>query len=367
MVEAAKSGHPGAPLGQAPLAYWLWTRHLRFDPAAPDWPDRDRFVLSCGHASALLYGLLHLAGYDLPLAELERFRQLGSKTPGHPELGLTPRGRDHDRPARPGARQRRRDGDRAAPCSPPASTGPACRCSTHRIWVIASDGDLMEGDRQRGRRRSPATCGWAASRSSTTTTASRSTARPTSRSPRTSSAVSRAYGWHIARGRGRQRSRRPRPACSMRPPPRRRAADAGAWCARTSATAARKQDTRRGPRLAARRRGRPGHRRARSAGPRTPASSSPRQARGPFREAAAQRRRGARRAGASAWRAIATTHAELAAELERRLARRLPEGWSEALPRLRRGRTRWPPGRRRAKCSTPWPRGSPSSSAARRT
>jgi transketolase len=90
MVEKAKSGHPGAPLGQAPMAYLLWTRYLRHDPADPLWPNRDRFILSCGHASALLYGLLHLAGYDLPLAELERFRQLGSKTPGHPEFGHTP-------------------------------------------------------------------------------------------------------------------------------------------------------------------------------------------------------------------------------------------------------------------------------------
>ena len=69
MVERARSGHPGAPMGQAPMAYRLWTRHLRYDPAHPDWPNRDRFVLSCGHASALIYGLLHLAGYDLPIEE----------------------------------------------------------------------------------------------------------------------------------------------------------------------------------------------------------------------------------------------------------------------------------------------------------
>jgi transketolase len=90
MVEKANSGHPGAPMGLAPLAYVLWSRHLRHNPENPEWPDRDRFVLSCGHASALLYGLLHLAGYDLPMEELQRFRQLGSKTPGHPEFGLTP-------------------------------------------------------------------------------------------------------------------------------------------------------------------------------------------------------------------------------------------------------------------------------------
>ena len=89
MVEAAKSGHPGAPLGQAPLAHLLFTRQMRFDPAAPQWPNRDRFVLSCGHASALIYAQLHLAGYDLPLEELKNFRQLHSKTPGHPEYGHT--------------------------------------------------------------------------------------------------------------------------------------------------------------------------------------------------------------------------------------------------------------------------------------
>ena len=89
-VQAANSGHPGAPMGAAPLAYALWTRFLRHNPADPDWPDRDRFVLSAGHASMLLYALLHLTGYDLPLDELRRFRQWGSRTPGHPERGITP-------------------------------------------------------------------------------------------------------------------------------------------------------------------------------------------------------------------------------------------------------------------------------------
>jgi transketolase len=89
MVEAAKSGHPGAPLGLADAVTVLWRRHLRHHPGNPAWPDRDRFVLSNGHASALLYALLHLSGYDLPVAELKRFRQLHSKTPGHPELGVT--------------------------------------------------------------------------------------------------------------------------------------------------------------------------------------------------------------------------------------------------------------------------------------
>ena len=89
-VQAAKSGHPGAPMGMAEMGVALWQRHLRHDPADPHWPDRDRFVLSNGHASMFLYALLHLTGYDLPMAELRRFRQLGSKTPGHPEVDVTP-------------------------------------------------------------------------------------------------------------------------------------------------------------------------------------------------------------------------------------------------------------------------------------
>src|SRR5258708_6045367 len=89
-VQAANSGHPGMPMGMAEIALALWGRHLRHNPANPNWPDRDRFVLSNGHGSMLLYALLHLTGYDLPLDELRRFRQLHSKTPGHPELGVTP-------------------------------------------------------------------------------------------------------------------------------------------------------------------------------------------------------------------------------------------------------------------------------------
>jgi transketolase len=89
-VQQANSGHPGLPLGAAPMAYVLWTRYLRHNPANPSWPDRDRFVLSAGHGSMLLYSLLYLAGYDLSLDELKRFRQWGSRAPGHPERGLTP-------------------------------------------------------------------------------------------------------------------------------------------------------------------------------------------------------------------------------------------------------------------------------------
>ena len=144
MVEAAKSGHPGAPLGLAPLACALWTHHLRFDPSDPAWPDRDRFVLSCGHASALLYGLLHLAGYDLPLDELRRFRQLGSKTPGHPEYGHTAGVETTTGPLGQGVA--------TAVGMAIARRHLAARFDrddfplfAHRIWTLASDGDLMEG------------------------------------------------------------------------------------------------------------------------------------------------------------------------------------------------------------------------------
>ncbi|MGH8527591.1 MAG: transketolase, partial [Gammaproteobacteria bacterium] len=89
-VEKAKSGHPGAPMGLAPTAYVLWMRFLKYNPRNPLWPDRDRFVLSAGHGSMLLYSMLHLTGYDLPLEEIQRFRQWESRTPGHPERGITP-------------------------------------------------------------------------------------------------------------------------------------------------------------------------------------------------------------------------------------------------------------------------------------
>jgi len=89
-VQKADSGHPGLPLGAAPMAYIVWTRFLQHNPANPHWFDRDRFVLSAGHGSMLLYSLLYLTGYDLSLEELKQFRQWDSRTPGHPERGLTP-------------------------------------------------------------------------------------------------------------------------------------------------------------------------------------------------------------------------------------------------------------------------------------
>ena len=89
-VQAANSGHPGAPMGMAEIGVALWARHLKHNPANPHWADRDRFVLSNGHGSMLIYALLHLTGYELPIEELKAFRQLHSKTPGHPEVGITP-------------------------------------------------------------------------------------------------------------------------------------------------------------------------------------------------------------------------------------------------------------------------------------
>ena len=88
-VQKANSGHPGAPMGMAPMAYTLWTRFLRHSPSEPTWPNRDRFLLSAGHASMLLYSLLYLTGYGLRIEDLESFRQWGSLTPGHPEHGHT--------------------------------------------------------------------------------------------------------------------------------------------------------------------------------------------------------------------------------------------------------------------------------------
>ncbi|TMD32706.1 MAG: transketolase [Chloroflexi bacterium] len=143
-VQKANSGHPGAPMGAAPMAYVVWTRFLRHAPTQPGWPDRDRFVLSAGHASMLLYSLLHLTGYDLPLEELEQFRQWGSRTPGHPEYGLTPGVEATTGPLGQGfangvgmAIAERR---LAAEFNRPDHA-----IVDHRVYGICSDGDLQEG------------------------------------------------------------------------------------------------------------------------------------------------------------------------------------------------------------------------------
>ncbi len=143
-VEQAKSGHPGLPLGAAPMAYVLWDRHLRHNPRNPNWWNRDRFVLSAGHGSALLYALLHLTGYDLSMDDLRRFRQWGSRAPGHPELHVTPGVEVTTGPLGQGfamgvglalaerylSRRYNVDGE-----------GPV----DHRTYGLVSDGDLMEG------------------------------------------------------------------------------------------------------------------------------------------------------------------------------------------------------------------------------
>ncbi|HYV86102.1 MAG TPA: transketolase [Patescibacteria group bacterium] len=143
-VEQAKSGHPGLPMGAADYAYLLWTRHLRFDPARPDWPDRDRFVLSAGHGSMLLYALLHLSGYDLSLDEIRRFRQWESHTPGHPEHGCAPGVETTTGPLGQGVGNSVGMAIAARMMADRFNT-PDQRIVDHRVWAIASDGDMMEG------------------------------------------------------------------------------------------------------------------------------------------------------------------------------------------------------------------------------
>ena len=143
-VQAAESGHPGTPMALAPLAYALYTRHMKHNPADPAWPDRDRFVLSAGHASMLLYASLHLAGYDLPLDEIRRFRQWGSKTPGHPEVGHTPGVETTTGPLGQGIANA--VGMAVAERSLAATFNrDGHTILDHATWFIAGDGDLMEG------------------------------------------------------------------------------------------------------------------------------------------------------------------------------------------------------------------------------
>jgi transketolase len=143
-VQKANSGHPGAPMGLAPSAYVLWTRFLRHNPRNPLWPDRDRFVLSAGHGSMLLYSMLHLTGYDLPLEEIKRFRQWGSRTPGHPERELTPGVETTTGPLGQGF------GNGVGIAIAEAYLAarynrPQFEIANHFTYAIVSDGDLMEG------------------------------------------------------------------------------------------------------------------------------------------------------------------------------------------------------------------------------
>ena len=140
-VEQAQSGHPGTPMEAAPIAYLLYMRHLRHHPVNPDWPGRDRFILSCGHASALIYSMLHLTGYDLSLEEVKNFRQFGSKTAGHPEFGHVPGVETTTGPL----------GQGVSVAAGMAMGGQYlaeqvdAELFDYRTWVLCSDGDLMEG------------------------------------------------------------------------------------------------------------------------------------------------------------------------------------------------------------------------------
>ena len=143
-VQKANSGHPGMPMGAASMAYVLWTKHLKYNPSDPKWPDRDRFILSAGHGSMLLYALLHLTGYDLPLSELQSFRQWGSKTAGHPESHITPGVEVTTGPLGQGI------SNAVGMALAEAHLGARFNRHNHTIvdhftYVIASDGDLMEG------------------------------------------------------------------------------------------------------------------------------------------------------------------------------------------------------------------------------
>jgi len=179
-VQQANSGHPGMPLGMADIGVVLWTQFLKVDPTEPTWPDRDRFVLSNGHGSMLLYSLLHLAGFPLSLEDLRSFRQWGSPTAGHPErhpaLGIEmttgPLGQGFATAV----------GMAAAEAHLRAAFGPDL--VDHRTFVFAGDGDLMEGVASR-RPPWPGTWAWAASSACTTTTRSPSRAPPPWPSPRT--------------------------------------------------------------------------------------------------------------------------------------------------------------------------------------
>ena len=143
-VQKAQSGHPGLPLGAAPMAYVIWTRFLRHNPRNPKWENRDRFLLSAGHGSMLLYSLLHLTGYDLPMEELQRFRQWGSKTPGHPEYGLTPGVEITTGPLGQGFANGVGMAMGAAHLAAKFNKEDG-KVIDHYVYAIVSDGDLMEG------------------------------------------------------------------------------------------------------------------------------------------------------------------------------------------------------------------------------
>ncbi|MBC8525210.1 MAG: transketolase, partial [Chlorobium phaeobacteroides] len=144
MVEKARSGHPGMPMGAAPMAYVLWTKIMKHNPDNPEWINRDRFVLSAGHGSALLYSLLHLTGYDLSMDDLRQFRQWGSKTPGHPEYGHTPGVETTTGPLGQGLSNAVGMAIAERYCATRLNK-PDMELIDYSTYVICGDGDLMEG------------------------------------------------------------------------------------------------------------------------------------------------------------------------------------------------------------------------------
>ncbi|HQL40203.1 MAG TPA: transketolase, partial [Anaerolineaceae bacterium] len=143
-VQQANSGHPGLPMGTAPMAYTIWTRHLHHNPANPRWANRDRFILSGGHGSMLLYSLLHLTGYDVTLEDIKNFRQWGSITPGHPEYGITPGVETTTGPLGQGFA----NGVGMAIAEAHLAkifNRPGFEIINHYVYAIVTDGDLMEG------------------------------------------------------------------------------------------------------------------------------------------------------------------------------------------------------------------------------
>ena len=215
-VQAANSGHPGLPLGRG--CRWPTsssTEFMKLNPQNPEWPDRDRFVLSAGHGSALLYSLLYLTGYDLPLDELKNFRQLGSKTPGHPERGI-PRA-SKSRPAR-SVRDSPTASAWRSPSAfwPPPTTAPVTTIIDHYTYGIVSDGDLMEGVAVRGGLPGRASRARQADLPLRPEPHHPGRHRRASPSPRMSPARFEAVGWHVQRDRRHGHRRRPHGASQRR-------------------------------------------------------------------------------------------------------------------------------------------------------
>jgi transketolase len=327
MVEQAASGHPGTPMGLAPLGYLLWTRYLRFDPTDPRWLDRDRFVLSAGHASALLYGLLHLSGFDLPLDQIRRFRQLGSLTPGHPEHELTPGVETTTGPLGQGVGNA--VGMAIAQRMLAARFNrPGFDLFDHRTFVVASDGDMMEGIASEAsslaghlRLGKLVVC-----YDSNAITIDGSTSLAFSEDVRARFA---AYGWHtasvddvndldalaVALDQALAESARPsliriHTHIGYGSPGKHDSAAAHGAALGAAEVKATKLNL---------------------GWPLEPTFLVPDEARTPFREAA-ERGRAAHREWNDRRAAWAKAHPDLAADLDRRLAGALPPGWSDALP-----------------------------------